>query len=417
MLKTNSKYRYSFVCILLCFLGISCNDISHDGVYEEEAQLLELSNISFGISRGLISPDVNATPEELIYDWHLVIVDKKGKIEAVLDRTNFDDKLATDALPFEEEVVNLNRYSFDVAPEIYEGKKTIYAFANMSVPTAMSTVGKYIDETTALAMTTTVAGNGFVPSESKPRPMTNILHVVLTNELNQKVDIPVIRTLAKIEFNFSTLTDVPITVQSITMNHVTHNTTDNIYLFGNYDSSNLPLVPSTSSAGNYTYTVNKYVTTTSPQSQTIYVNESKKPDSEYVGFTLLTKRDDKESTEVRYALVELAPGLHRNDFVKIPVKMTDYEFNPRIDFYPPIGGYAKAEVSSEPGEVFYVKLTGGGQIILRPRLYNSATNTPISDDPYNRNPRLDITPIAPTTNVGDVLVSSLAGYQDRKSVV
>ena len=40
---------------------------------------------------------------------------------------------------------------------------------------------------------------------------------------------------------------------------------------------------------------------------------------------------------------------------------------------------------------------------LRPHLYNAATNQPIPDDPANQNPKITITPVAPTTDIGDIL--------------
>ena len=90
--------------------------------------------------------------------------------------------------------------------------------------------------------------------------------------------------------------------------------------------------------------------------------------------------------------------------MRIPVTLSDYEFNPRIDFFPPIGGYGQAEISSDPGEVFFVKVKSGGLMTLRPQLYNAATNEPIPDDPKNENPKITIESVAPTTAISDVLV-------------
>ena len=380
-----------YIALLVMMSG--CENYDLDGS-ESEPQLLDMNNIDFVISRSLPMgnlSDSEASEEEWIYDWHLVIVDNKGKIEVVLDRSGFNGLSTT---PVESETVNTSNsiYAdyFDKDKEdfnVYEGEKHIYAFANMPVPEEMKTIGNYISHTAAMALTSSVNGNSLgTPSKDNPIPMSNVITVTLNNELNQHVDIPLFRMLAKVEFTFKTLTEVPIDVQKIVMNNITMDGTNNIYTFANLDSNGYPLVPETSVEGHHEHLISPYIAVSNKDTEgkiyTIYVNESTPPYSETIGFTLTTKREDRETTELRYALT-IARGLRRNDFLKIPVTLTDYEFNPRIDFAPPIGGYGEAEVSSDAGEVFFVKVNSGGQIILRPQLYNASTKTPIADDDAN----------------------------------
>ena len=410
MVSKTMKYQILLLInLLFFFLFTGCDDNQEKVDDSSYYDIVNPENISFRLTRSITISDVgvNAIQEEMMYDWHLVIADATGKIEAVLHRNNFNDKVPNTSLPLEQETVHFDSYDVLPLPIVYEGWKTIYAFANMEVPVAFSVIGNTITETEARQITTTVNGNGLIPTNSTPIPMSNIIKVELKNVKHQSIDIPLIRLVAKVEFTFKTLTSTSITVQTATMNHVTLNDNDNVYLFSSWnDYLFVPSMPISSREGSHSYVVNKTVTNSSEQTHIIYVNESTKPDSEYIGFTLTTKRADKESTEIRYALTESAIALWRNDYLKIPVTMTDYEFNPRIDFYPPIGGYGDAVVSSEPGEVFFVKVTSGGQIILRPQLYNALTNLPVGDN--NTQLKIEATPIAPTINTSEMFSEELA---------
>ena len=373
---------FLFAAMLLLLAG--CENTDEPG-RTSEPQLLDMNAINFNINTRATG---NYPDCELIQDWSLVIADDKGKIEAVLHRSDFT---TTVSAPFEAETVTTQESSvsdyFDKDKEgynIYEGPKYIYAFANMDVPAEMATKDSYISHAAAMALTLSSGGtiNASTIATSGRIPMTNVIEVVLDNSPNQHINIPLIRTFAKVEFTFATLTETPVTVHQLTMNNVTLDGKSNIYMFPHTDSYGFPLFPAGKEEGHPVYDLSPYrltVTTTQKQTHAIYVNESDIPYSETIGFTLLTQRADKETTEVRYAL-SVAEGLKRNDFLKIPVTLSDFEFNPRIDFYPPIGGYGQAEVTSDPGEVFFVKVTSGGQIILRPQLYDASTSTVIDDN-------------------------------------
>ena len=388
------KYNQLLIAMLLALLSSCEADNYEDQDNKKEPQVL--NNLSFAISRGLSFTDVNANDKEWIFDWHIVVVDHKGKIEVVMNRKKFKDDannyLIEPSIGIEEEVVNTSNSDYNsyfdsnlspTTPKVYEGVKHIYVFANMDIPVEFATEGNYINEETAKSITATVPGNGFDPSANHI-PMSNVVIVTLDNTSNQRVDLPLVRMLAKVQFTFRSLATSDITVEKIVMNHVNTNTANNIYLLANLDDNSRPFVPGTSTYGSFDFETPSISVpvgnTTDPH--IFYLNESAEPISETIGFTLTTKRDDRSSTEFRYALTQ-AYGLSRNTFLKIPVTLTDYEFNPQIDFYPPIGGYGEATVISEPGEVFFVRVTSGGQFILRPRLYNAATNTPIPDNDLN----------------------------------
>ncbi len=318
---------------------------------------------------------VSATAQEMIYDWHIVIVDATNNtIEAVVNRSSFT---TTTAIPFEQEEVSLKNYTQNIL--IKNGNKRLYTFANMSVPTAFATVGATITTENANNMVYTVNGNGF-DVVTNHIPMTSVTNVTVSNRQMQTIEIPVKRMIAKVEFSFSNLSTKKISVQKITMNNVSLNGANNIYLFPRTGTVQLP---STSTSGNREFVPASSIAvvkdaTTKP-TYTLYLNETAKPIyTNTIGFTITTLRDGKTEVDTHYTLTEVE-SLARNTFLKIPVALTDYEFKPRIDFYPPIGGYPEAQITSDANEVFYCTFKSGGQFILRPRLYNLATNELVRD--------------------------------------
>ena len=253
-----------YMALLVMMSGCENYDLNGS---DSEPQLLDMNSIDFVISRSLPMgnlSDSEASEEEWIYDWHLVIVDNKGKIEVVLDRSGFNGLSTT---PIESETVNTSNsiYAdyFDKDKEdvnVYEGEKHIYAFDNMPGPEEMKTIGNYISHTAAMALTSSMNGNSLgTPSKDNPIPMSNVITVTLNNELYQHVDIPLFRMLAKVEFTFKTLTEVPIDVQKIVMNNITMDGTNNIYTFANLDSNGYPLVPETSVEGHHEHLISPYI--------------------------------------------------------------------------------------------------------------------------------------------------------------
>ena len=401
------QYIYNLSLLTLFIIIFAGCDNKDEQSIEET--YIDLNKLSFSITRGLPTADLsdeNAENEELIYDWHIVIADNQGNIEAVFDRNKFN---TTVNIPIEEESVSLanSQYQEIIDYKIKEGGKYIYAFANMEIPSAMNAVGKQITHASAMAITATIPGNGFTLSRTNPIPMSNVIALELNNKNSYTIDIPLFRMLAKVKFTFKTYTESDIIVQKIVMNHVNQNTSNNIFLFSTLNEYNQPILPEYTSSGSFTFDnlnldVRKGQEGEDMPIYSFYLNESKRPEPETIGFTLTTKRADRESTEQRYALTE-AKGLRRNDYLRIPVTLTDYEFNPRIDFYPPIGGYSDAMVTSDPDEVFYVTLDSGGQFVLRPQIYNAATNQPIADNDTN----LEITTSVVT---GENILSSPLTY-------
>ena len=164
-------------------------------------------------------------------------------------------------------------------------------------------------------------------------------------------------------------------------------TADYIFLFPEYvnisgdrtDYSMVPLFPTNSTAGEFDY---KWVSgnvvpagTSTVVPTSFYINESKGSSySQHLVFTLTTTRGGKASEE-NYTLTDLS-FINRNDNIKIPVVLTDYIFDPSIEYYPPIGGYPDVRMSDDKS--YFIFYSGGGEFVLTPNLRKSNSTTLIS---------------------------------------
>ena len=355
--------------ILLLLLGGIIHSCSTDNGADGGGEgYIDPDRISFNITRALSTTDigVGATIDEMIYDWTIVIVDAANNVEARLTRSNFNGIGST---PVEAEEVRISNYKSAV--KLTNGAKRIYTFVNMSVPALFAQAT--VSEADANALTYTMNGNGYTLSSTNRIPMSSVIRATLDDMQVQLIDIPVKRLLAKLKFEFSNLTATQLTVTNVKMKNITQNGNNNIFLFEKL-ASGLPTMPASATIADLPIYNSSGIIVAPNNSSTMvltsYINESPQPNYvEYIGFTVTTNKPS-ESSELRYALTDVK-ALYRNDYLIIPVAFTSYQFKPKVDFYPPIGGYAQAEMTSDANEVFYCTFKSGGQFVLRPEIFNN----------------------------------------------
>lgn len=245
-----------------------------------------------------------------------------------------------------------------------------------------------------------IDGNGFDPTRydpdnyidngfgSKGIPMSNVQEKIVTGN-NDNFDLIVIRMLAKVEVQITNSSGANVTVKSLSLSDVTKNSSDN----SDYD--NLKLLPNLTAGANtmnyvhkdikpnlgkdakqdgYTYTVNKTINADATETVTFYVNESAKPNnaSELFFLTIGMKYGDGE-VEYHHALINQKGStttdddawdyIARNDYRKIPIVLTDWQFRVEPLAFAPIAGYPAKTLSSD---ALTATFSTGGPIILQP---------------------------------------------------
>lgn len=365
----NMAKIYYYICIWAVCLLAACSAgdeaTSFPGQADAENRVgvtLQLSALSSQTSQSSRSSltragwdtDNEAWPGEMMKSWFVVVV-QNGMIEKIIT-----SDLKSDVTEVEKDQVFV---------ELKKGETTFYSFANIKPEEiglyASTSVGQPLpadfDEKTYrmdgnsklfhLSMTSDFQ-NGY--------PMSNKQTVdVVDNQ--QVINLEVIRMVAKVQLSITNATDHVIVLKSITLSDVTLNGNRNIKLLPNVDSANkLKGVNLADGVAKGTITLkadenNKGITIGEGAKQTacfFYMNESLVDKGEDGGnryFILsLTTVDAATGTTSnnRYAMLSWNE-IRRNDYLKIPIKLEDYQIRWTVEAFSPIGVLPKVKDDGE----------------------------------------------------------------------
>lgn len=284
-------------------------------------------------------------------------------------------------------------------------------------------------ETNLLASTCNLSslnGHDFTADDKQYVPMTGVTDYTATMEYHQPKDIPLVRMMAKLEFQITNFLPDAIRVKSITVHPVAKAP---VYLFphvlvrepGEDDKSLgageypvdpgithsddperplkelrqfIPVLPSTFVVQTDTTRVKMTVkaekasvpasTKDNRQAITVgsvYVNESLAAwHTENLHFGYDVEFEDAAGvTQHRYALSnDDFTSYCRNDHVIIPLVISsEYSIEPVIDFVAPIGGYPPV-LEGKNDEEFYAIFSGLGEFAIYPEIYKDGKRTGIA---------------------------------------
>ena len=420
--------RYTYMIVLAAMTAVMAACSSDDDVSANADQQRQdgMAQVTLHVSPAN-SPavtragwqDGNATDDEMMNIWVVVITDNSNGVEKVL---------ACKPTGQEREI--------DAIASLPLGAHKFYSFANMSVATVASTLGitvtmptmsenDVVYEATAASGTVDaekavkVSGNGFnkfADNEdngfgSEGIPMSNVQTATIVN--NTTMDLIVIRMLAKIEVQLYNETGSSVTVQSVTLSDLTYNPTLSD------DPANLMLLPELTSGANtmeyvhkdiqpnlngtpakvdYTYEVPTekqavatatYASGTPARKLTFYVNESATPTNPDGLFYLTLKLANGSTSELRYALINQNGKttvdnnawnyIARNDYRIIPIVIDDYKLELIPYDFPPIGVYP-CSVKEIEDDLYEMTFHDYGHFHLVPKVTKISDNTVV---PYS----------------------------------
>lgn len=292
--------------------------------------------------------DQNATEKELINSWWIAFVDESGIVTKIVQRPS--DKTT---------VVERETYSL----KIKAGKYNVYAFANI----AQNTHGLNFTEGQKAPDLTAINWSEVGTYSESLVPMTGVLYNQVVGE-NKSFEIEVVRLWAKMRFQFITDSDNPVKVKKISM---TPANTPAVTLLPDYSSlGGAPVLPAGTTCTTLERTTDITVTSkdyTTAQDVTFYLLESTAaghPTGRYPLSFDLQYGEGAASRTVSALAYEL-PYINRNDFITIPVFITNWAVDISVLFYPPIGGYPAVITDSKDNE-FYAKFASGGKFVIRP---------------------------------------------------
>lgn len=382
----NMAKIYYYICIWAVCLLAACSAgddaTSFPGQADAENRVgvtLQLSALSSqtsqssrsSLTRAAWETDTEALPGEMMKSWFVVVV-QNGMIEKII--TSDLKSLGATEVEKDQVFVKLNT-----------GATTFYSFANIKPEDigldAITSVGQPLpagfDEKTYQ-----MDGNCqhfhllMTPDFLNGYPMSNKQTVdVVDNQ--QVIDLEVIRMVAKVQLSITNATDHAINLKTITLSDVTLNGKQNIKLLPNVDSANeLKGVNLADGVAKGTITLtaaeNDGITIKERATQTacFYMNESlvdKGADGGNRYFILSLTTVDAATgatSNHRYAMLSWNE-IRRNDYLKIPIKLEDYQIRWKVEAFSPIGVLPKV---TDDGENLSLDFGYYGEFHIKPEV-------------------------------------------------
>lgn len=387
-----AKKIYYYICIwALCLLAAcSAGDeaTSFPGQADAENRVgvtLQLSALSSqtsqssrsSLTRAAWETDTEALPGEMMMSWFVVVV-QNGKIEKII--TSDLKSLGVTEVEKDQVFVKLNT-----------GATIFYSFANIKPQEigldANTSVGRplpdgFDEKTYQMDGNCQLFHQLMTPDFKNGYPMSNKQVVNITDN-QQVISLEVIRMVAKVQLSITNATDHAINLKTITLSDVTLNGNQNIKLLPNVDSNNeLKGVNLADGAVKGTITLtaaeNNGITIEARAKQTacFYMNESlvdKGADGGNRYFVLsLTTVDAATGTTSnhRYAMLSWNE-IRRNDYLKIPIKLEDYQIRWKVEAFSPIGVLPKV---TDDGENLSLDFGYYGEFHIKPEVIKLSSN-------------------------------------------
>lgn len=395
-----AKKIYYYICIWAVCLLAACSAgddaTSFPGQADAENRVgvtLQLSALSSQTSQSSRSSltragwetDTEALPGEMMKSWFVVVV-QNGKIVKIVT----SNLKALGVMEVEKDQVFV---------ELNKGETTFYSFANIkpeeigldaSTPVGQPLPADFDEKTYQMDGNSQLFHLSMTPDFQNGYPMSNKQTVDVVD--NQKViNLEVIRMMAKVQLSITNATDHAIVLKTITLSDVTQNGNKNIKLLPNVDSNNQLQVNLANSAKKGTITLtaaeNNGMTIEARDKQTacFYMNESlvdKGTDGGNRYFILsLTTEDDGTGaiTNHRYAMLSWNE-IRRNDYLKIPIKLEDYQIIWKVEAFSPIGVLPKVK---DDGENLSLDFGYYGEFHIKPEVIKlsrtSSQTLPVSE--------------------------------------
>lgn len=379
-----AKKIYYYICIWAVCLLAACSAgdeaTSFPGQADAENRvgvMLQLSALSSqtsqpsrsSLTRAAWETDIEALPGEMMKSWFVVVV-QNGQIEKIITS---DLKSGVTEVEKDQAFVELNK-----------GETTFYSFANIKPGDigldASKSVGHLLptdfdDKTYQMDGNSHLFHLSMTPEFQNGYPMSNKQTVdVVDNQ--QVINLEVIRMMAKVQLSITNATDHAIVLKTITLSDVTLNGNPNVKLLPNVDSNNQLQVnlPNSAKKGTITLTAEENdgmtIEARAKQTACFYMNESlvdkgKDGGNRYFILSLTTVDAATGATSNhRYAMLSWNE-IRRNDYLKIPIKLEDYQIRWKVEAFSPIGVLPKV---TDDGENLSLDFGYYGEFHIKPEV-------------------------------------------------
>ncbi len=363
--------------LLIAVMGVACfscsEDISERGgdIDHKQKEGISVTVATKDIAtRALTSFDGDAVDNELIHTCVVVFVNAgDGKVAEVKDLDESDIK------------------GFNVI--LGAGEYKAFAFANIDKDaltglsfTKGSDFGEIDNEVfdvdaDNLTADSNIPMSGYLYDIEVASNGTVTLNGIPTNE----VTITVVRMVGKLEFQFSNDSSSEITITEISVKPKASGVVELLPTWKEFgktlESPNMEL-EGVEVKGSIERTLTDFtIEKDKGKDYSFYVREMKSnlPTGRFpirIKYKKGTSAVEDTLTALLYDLTEI----NRNDWIRIPITLTDYKLKLDVEFYPPIGGYPPVNWTDVDDE-YYVSFATGGWFSIETSVVNKANGTEI----------------------------------------
>lgn len=354
-------YTTIITLLALLFMAACSNDID-TSTSDEGGQAIVDIHLSARSERPAApasrAVDVNAVDEEMMKNY-VIIIAQGTDIKRILTKENLSN-----AESDEYAGVHLD-----------EGTYTFYSFANIS----LADLGLTADATKLPDdfdnRTFAVSGNQTaIDNFTDGIPMSNKQTITVEKKAT-KVDLEVVRMVAKMQLNLTNVTGSDIKVTQVQLSDITENGTSeapNLYLLPTDKVEGVSCTPHlvpTAKYSTYSYDVPEQQQTVKSgkgtTSLTFYLNESQAHDPSQFELTLTTQDADGTTAKKRYAILNWTE-IARNDYRVIPITLDDYKLTFDVQYFTAIG--VLPPTVTDDGQTLDLDFSYYGDIHLVPKI-------------------------------------------------
>lgn len=354
-------YTTIITLLALLFMAACSNDID-TSTSDEGGQAIVDIHLSARSERpagpASRAVDVNAVDEEMMKNY-VIIIAQGNDIKRILTKENLSN-----AESDEYAGVHLD-----------EGTYTFYSFANIALADLGLTAGATTLPDGFDTKTFAVSGNQTtVDNFANGIPMSNKQTITVEKKAT-KVDLEVVRMVAKMQLNLTNVTGSDIKVTQVQLSDITNNgtsTAPNLYLLPTDKVAGVSCTPhlaTTATSSTYSYDVPEQQQTVAAnkgkQTLTFYLNESQAHDPSQFELTLTIQGADGTTEKKRYAILNWTE-IARNDYRVIPITLDDYKLTFDVKYFTAIGVLPPTVI--DDGQTLDLDFSYYGDIHLVPKI-------------------------------------------------